>query len=80
MTLEQRQKAHLEFMCAALNGFIVSPEHYSSIIDDESAASRACQLADKALIKYEERWEREEKELERRREASERFFRERHNY
>lgn len=59
LSQQERKEKHFGFMCAALQGLIISPQHYSTVVDDKSAASRACEIADAALAAWEERWKGE---------------------
>lgn len=59
LTTQERMEKHYGFMCAALNGLVTSPEQYSSVSNDSSAASKARYIASAALDEFEKRWEGE---------------------
>lgn len=65
MNLQERKQIHKEFMCAALNGIIannpVAPMLSKTPQENrEYVAKTAVQIADAALLAFEERWKGEE--------------------
>jgi len=66
LTLEEKKKAHLEFMLSALNGLMSGgiPNAQGNTPEQriEFVTKRACLVADIALETYEKRWEEEGKE------------------
>lgn len=61
MTIEQRQKAHLEFMGAAIKAvMLLQPDSKYVTLEAPAVAEYALSVADEALLYYEARWKGEE--------------------